>query len=283
MQLAKRKLGEPKPAEKTIVYIIILFALFVSLAPFYIMFVSSTNSNVDILSLPPKMSVGNHLMKNWQLLNEKVDILRVFSNSVFVSFIYTTLTIFLSAVSGYAISKYNFKGKNIIFSLILVTIMLPGQVMYVPLFQMMNNLGWANSYQAIILPGLANAFGLFLMRQNMMGFPDSLIESARIDGYGEISIFFKIVLPNMKPALGALGIYIFSSSWNSFMWPLIILSTKNMYTLPVALSVLNGVSWRREYGVILLGATIATLPIIIIFLIFQKQFVSGILGGSIKE
>ncbi|MEG1686450.1 MAG: carbohydrate ABC transporter permease [Angelakisella sp.] len=121
------------------------------------------------------------------------------------------------------------------------------------------------------------------MRQNLMAFPTTLMEAARIDGYDEMQIFWRIVMPNMKPALAALGIYMFMSAWNSFMWPLIILSTKDMYTFPVALATLDGNQWRKDYGVIMLGASITTLPIMAIFLIFQKQFIAGVMGGAIKE
>lgn len=116
-----------------------------------------------------------------------------------------------------------------------------------------------------------------------MAFPTPLIEASRIDGYGEIETFFKVVLPNMKPALGALGIYMFMSMWNNFMWPLIILGTKNMYNFPVALAMLDGVVWRKDYGVVMLATTVATLPIMIIFIVFQKQFVAGVMGGAVKE
>lgn len=116
----------------------------------------------------------------------------------------------------------------------------------------------------------------------MTSFPDSLVESARIDGYGEFAIFFRIVMPNMKPALGALGIYNFLSQWGSFMWPLIILSTKDMYTFPVALASLDGLMYK-DYGMMMLGASISTIPILIMFLLFQKQFISGLMGGALKE
>ena len=121
------------------------------------------------------------------------------------------------------------------------------------------------------------------MRQNMLAFPTSLIEAARIDGCGEIGIFLKVVLPSQKPAIGALGIYMFMSMWNNFMWPLIILSTKSMYNFPVALAMLDGVAWRKDYGVVMLATVCAVLPIMIIFLIFQKQFVAGVMGGAVKE
>ncbi|MBE5967169.1 MAG: carbohydrate ABC transporter permease [Lachnospiraceae bacterium] len=130
---------------------------------------------------------------------------------------------------------------------------------------------------------LANSFGVFLMRQNMLSFPTALIEAARIDGSTETRTFFKIILPNVKPALGALVIYMFTSMWNNFMWPLIILGSKTKYTFPVALAMLDGNPTNKNYAVIMLATSIATLPILIIFLIFQKQFVAGVMGGSVKE
>ncbi|HML37916.1 MAG TPA: carbohydrate ABC transporter permease, partial [Bacillota bacterium] len=207
---------------------------------------------------------------------------RVVFNSVFISVVYTLLTLVLDSLAGYALAKFHFKGRNLIFALIMGTMMIPAQVLYIPQFTMMTSIGWANKYRAVIIPALANAFGIFLMRQNMMSFPTSLIESARIDGFNEFSIFFRIVLPNMKPALGALGIYNFMSQWGNFMWPLIILSTEDMYTLPVALASLNGLMYK-DYGMMMLGASIATIPVIVMFLSFQKQFISGLMGGAIKE
>lgn len=268
---------------KAFTYVFLTIAVFVSLFPFYFMFVSATNTNAQILSASPKLTLGTNLLVNFKNLNEKLSLGRVFLNSMIMTVSYTGLAILLHSMAGYALSKFDFKGKGLIFGVIMITMMIPGQVMYVPLFTLMNKIGWADSYQAVVLPGLANAFGIFLMRQNMLSFPTSLVEAARIDGYGEVGIFFKVVMPNMKPAVGALGIYMFMSMWNSFMWPLIILGTKKMYNFPVALAMLDGVAWRKDYGVVMLATAFATLPILLIFLIFQKQFVAGIMGGAVKE
>jgi len=267
---------------KVLSYLFLGVVILLSLFPFYLMFISSTHTTGEILSLPPKLGIGTNLVTNMRNLNEKMNILRVVANSLIISLSYTFLTLILDSLAGYTLAKFEFKGKKLFFMLIFITIMIPSQVMLIPLFNMMNFIGWQNSFQAVIVPSLANAFGIFLMRQNMMSFPNSLIEAARIDGCGELSIFTRIVLPTMKPALGALGIYNFMSQWGSFMWPLIILSTRDKYTLPIALAALNGLQ-RRDYGVIMLGSTIATIPIMIIFLIFQKQFVAGLMGGAVKE
>ena len=204
-------------------------------------------------------------------------------NSVFISVVYTLLAVLLFSAAGYALAKYEFKGKNLIFAFIMGSMMIPAVVMYVPLFEMMIKLQMTDTYSSVILPMLANAFGIFLMRQNMLEFPTALIEAGRIDGLSETSIFFRIVLPNVKPAIGALVIYMFTSMWNNFMWPLIVLGSEEKYTLPIALAMLDGNPTNKYYAVILLAASIATIPILLIFMVFQKQFVQGVMGGAVKE
>lgn len=280
MKLAKAR--DASPLTKIIIYAFLIIAVLVSLFPFYVMFVSSTLTTGEILSSPPKLTFGTNLAENFANLKEKVNIGRVVANSLFITVVSTILTIIFSSMAGYGLAKFNFKGKELIFALIMGTMMIPAEVLYIPRFTMMTKIGWANTYRAIIIPGLANAFGIFLMRQNMMSFPTSLIEAARIDGCGELEIFFRIVMPNMKPALAALGIYTFMGQWGNFMWPLIILSSKDMYTLPVALASLDGLMYK-DYGMMMLGATISVIPILIMFLIFQKQFISGLMGGAVKE
>lgn len=266
---------------KIVTYTLLFAVVLISLFPFYMMFVSSTLSNKEILTERPRLIFGSNLANNYKNFNDRFNVMKILFNSIFITITYTVLSLLLHSMAGYALAKFEFKGKNLIFSIILITLMIPLQVLLIPLFKMMNTIGWQNSYQAVIVPSIANAFGIFLMRQNMISFPDSLIEAARIDGSGEFAIFFKIVLPTMRPAIGALGIYNFMAQWGNFMWPLIILSTKDKYTLPVALAALEGLQ-RKDFGVIMFGSTIATIPIMIIFLIFQRQFISGMLGGSVK-
>jgi len=263
-------------------YSIIIIGVIVSLFPFYWMFIGATNSSADIFSFPPKMIPGKSFMKNLTALNEQIDLQKVIFNSFFVAITYTIFTLTISSIAGYAFAKFEFKGRNYLFGAILLTMMLPGQATMIPLFDIMKTFGWLNSYKAVIIPGIANAFGIFLMRQNMLKVPDSLIEAARIDGCGEFAIFYKIVLPTMRPSIAALGIYMFMFQWGNFMWQLIVLNDSSMKTLPVALSSLVGLS-RVDYGQVLLGASLSTLPVIAIFLILQKQFISGILGGALKE
>lgn len=266
---------------KSIVYFIVILGAVLSLFPFYVMITSATMKSGDVFQLPPKLGFGTNLVDNFNNLKENVMINRAIFNSFFVSLVYTFLSVLLCSMAGYALAKFDFKGKNIMFAVIMGTAMLPFQAMVVPLFNMMNKFGWINSYQAVIFPFLANIFGIFLMRQNIISFPTSIIESARIDGCGEFGIFFKVVVPSVKPAISVLSVYMFMGQWNKFMWPLIVLRTRNMYTLPVTLSTLPGVS-KMDYGQIMLGAFISVLPILILFLLFQDYFEKGLLGGAVK-
>lgn len=269
--------------KKILTYALLIIAVIISLFPFYFMFVSGTNSNAEILTAKPALFFGKHLFGNLAQLDKKINILRIIRNSLFITVTYTALALLFHSMAGYALVKYNFKGRAVIFGIFMITMMIPQQVLYIPLFTLMNKLELTNTFTAVITPALANAFGVFLMRQNMMNFPTSIIEAARIDGSGEFGTFFKVVLPNMKPALGALGIYMFMGMWNSFMWPLIVLSSKRKYNFPVALATLDGNTWQKDYGVIMLATCIAVLPIMIIFIICQKQFISGLMGGAVKE
>ncbi len=160
--------------------------------------------------------------------------------------------------------------------------MVPTQVMLVPMFIIMMNFGWIDSYLALIVPFMVTPFGVFLMRQQMMSFPTDLIESGRIDGCRELGIFFRIVLPTMKPACAALGIITFMQQWGNFIWPLVVVNSREMFTLPLLLSMMVQPGQTVQYGAVMSGAVIGLIPMLILFLFFQKHFVSGVFGGSVK-
>jgi len=200
---------------------------------------------------------------------------------VLVAVIYTAFSVVVSVMCGYGLATYRFRGRGVLLGAILVTMMIPMQVLLVPLFQMMASLGWIDSYQVLIVPFLANALGIFLMRQGFLDFPVTLIEAARIDGASELRTFYRIVIPVARPQIAALIIYTFISQWNSFIWPLLMLNTEANYTIPVALNTMIGLS-RVDYSGLMLGSLLATLPLFILFLVFQKQFVAGLLGGAVK-
>ena len=268
--------------KKSIIYTLFTLGVILSIFPFYWMLVGSTIPSGKLLSVPPNLLPGNFLLENAKTLNESLNLPRVMWNSLFISILSTVLSVLFCTMAGYAFAKFKFKGREPLFFIILCTLMIPFQVTLIPLFEIMVWLDWLNTYQAIILPSLASPFAIFLMRQNMISIPDSILEAARMDGAGEFKIFFKIVVPTMKPALAAVSIFIFMSQWNSLLWPLITLNSKEMFTLPVALSSLIGLA-RIDYGQLMLGTSLSVIPILVLFLIFQKNFISGILGGSVKE
>ncbi|MGG1676958.1 carbohydrate ABC transporter permease [Neobacillus sp. NRS-1170] len=264
------------------IYSLLIVGVILSIGPFYWMLVGSTLPSGDIFHLPPKLLPGDYLAKNFQSLNESLGIAKIFWNSLFIALVYTFVSTLISAMAGYAFAKFQFKGKKVFFFIILCTLMIPSQVTLIPLFEMMVSFNWLNTYQAIILPTLASPFAIYLMRQNMKAVPDSIIEASRVDGAGELRIFFTVILPVTRPALAAVSIFLFMSQWNSLLWPLITMNSKEMFTLPVALSSLIGMA-RIDYGQLMLGTTLSTIPIMIFFLLLQRHFISGILGGSVKE
>lgn len=262
-------------------YALLAAGVVVSLVPFYWMAVAATHETSELFRSPPPFFPGGELTRNLSRLESEHGFARVMANSVGIAAVYTVLSGLISAMCGYGLAKYRFRGRGLLLGVILATMMIPMQVLLVPLFQMMANLGWTDTYQAVILPFLANAFGIFLMRQAFLGFPDELIESARMDGAGDLRIFYRIVLPGVRPQLGALVIFTFMTQWNSFIWPLLMLNTEDKYTVPIALNTMIGLS-RVDYSGLMLGSFIATLPIMIVFFVFQRQFIAGLLGGAVK-
>ena len=226
--------------------------------------------------------VWDKLTSNYRNLWKAVPYNRYFINSVFIATASTLLTLFFCSLGGYAFAKYEFRGKKILFGILLASMMVPFQVLLVPLFGLMYDIGWLNSYKAIIIPFSVGAFGIFLMRQFIVTIPSELIDAARIDGCSEFGIYYRIILPIIKPALGALTIYTFLGSWNGYLWPLIILRDEAKYTLPIGLANLISI-YRQDYGMLMAGTLLSILPIVILFLAMQREFVQGITLGGVKE
>lgn len=263
------------------VYALLVGAGILALVPFLWMVIASTHRTSDLFVTPLPLLPGGEFWQNLGRLQESIGFGQVMLNSVLVAVIYTAFSVVVSVMCGYGLATYRFRGRGVLLGAILVTMMIPMQVLLVPLFQMMASLGWIDSYQALIVPFLANAFGIFLMRQGFLDFPTTLIEAARIDGASELRTFYRIVLPVARPQIAALIIYTFISQWNSFIWPLLMLNTEDKHTIPVALNTMIGLS-RVDYSGLMLGSLLATLPLFILFLVFQKQFVAGLLGGAVK-
>ena len=268
--------------KQLLIYALLIIGTVLSLGPFYWMIVGATNPSGDILSFPPKLIPGDHLMENLTNLMSSTNIFQALLNSSLIAVIFVVLSLLICSTAGYVFAKFRFRGRNLIFAAFLISMMIPYQATIIPLFQVFSGIDLINTYWAVLLPQLCYPFAIFLMRQNMQAIPDSLIEASRVDGAGEFYIFFKIILPTMKPALAAVAIFLFTFQWNNFMWPLIVLTTENNYTLPVALSTLAGFN-SIDYGQLMLGTIISIIPVAIVFFLLQKHFVSGILGGAVKE
>jgi multiple sugar transport system permease protein len=206
-----------------------------------------------------------------------------FLNSFFLASVNTCFNLFFDSLAGYAFAKRDFPGRNFLFWTLICTMMVPGQVVLVPLFLMMINLGLYDSFLAIILPSIAGVFGIFLMKQYIQSMPTGLEEAARIDGCSEFGIFIKIILPLCKPVLAVLGIFVFVGNWNNFLWPMIVLKSQNHYTLQVGLSILQQLQEHEvHYGIQMAGAVVAAAPILCVFLFLQKYFIKGLTIGGVK-
>lgn len=253
------------------------------LLPIFWMVVSATRPDNQILSIPPTLIPGDFLPQNWAVLNNDTNFIRVMFNSVGIAIIFTALATLISAMGGYAFAKFRFPGRTTLFLMVVATLTIPYAVVVIPQYILVaRDLQLTNNWWAVILPGLANALGIFFMRQNMLSVPSDLLEAARIDGAGELRIFAQIVLPIMKPALAAVAIVLFLFQWNDFLWPLLVMTSRDAYTIPVALGTLVGLT-RVSWGGIMIGTAIATLPFLILFLFLQRYFVAGITAGAIKD
>ncbi|MFG1922755.1 carbohydrate ABC transporter permease [Cryptosporangium sp. NPDC048952] len=261
---------------------LIALGALIMVAPFVWLVIATTHTTGDIFSTPPHLLPGSAFWDNLRGLFTEHQFGAAIRNSVLVSTISTVLGVIICSSAGYAFAKFTFRGRGLLFGVILASMTLPSQVTLVPLFKIMVSAGWLNTYPALILPNLAVPFGIFLMRQSMYAVPDELIHAARVDGAGELRIFFGIVLPVMKPALSALAIFLFLGQWNDFVYPLTVLRTQDAYTIPVALASLQGVS-STDYGQLLTGTFLSVVPVLILFLFLQRQFVAGLLAGSVKQ
>ena len=211
-------------------------------------------------------------------------LLRNLFNSVFIATSTTALGVFSSSLAGFAFAKLEFPGKRWLFLVMLGTLMVPGLVGLLPAFVIISRLGWVDTYQAVIVPGVASAFGIFFMRQYIQSIPDELLDAARIDGlpnYG-FGLYWRVVLPLIRPALATLSIIGFMGSWNNFLWPLMVLRSDTMYTIVLAVAALPSSQFNTPYGPIMAGTTLTVAPLVVLFLLFQRQFVAGVMRAGLK-
>lgn len=275
-----RGVGESKLYAFWINALLVLIAL-LSLAPLAWMVSVSFMPAGDASRFPPPLLPSSSTLDNYRDLFERIGMGRYFGNSLLVSGAITALSLLVNTMAGYAFAKLRFAGRERIFRVLLAALVIPAQVVMLPLFLMMKQLGLVNSYAGVVVPALATVFGIFLVRQYARTIPEELLEAARIDGAGELRIFWQIVLPMLKPVLVTLAIFTFMASWNDFMWPLIVLTDQDNYTLPVALASLSR-EHIQDVEMMMAGAVITVLPVLLLFLMLQRYYIQGLLLGGVK-
>lgn len=265
-------------------YFLLCAMAFSMLYPFFAMLNLSFADNADFFSNPGHFVHLDLTLENYRRLFADIPIFQYFLNSLIVALAATAGQVIFSALAGYAFARFNFSGRDAVFLIILITMMIPPQVNIIPLFFMMRELHLINTYPALILPAMFGGFGIFMMRQYFLAFPKDLEEAARIDGCNYFQTFIKVVLPLALPVVATLAIFTFVTTWNSFMWPLISTNTEALRTLPVGLAIYKG-SFREltQWGELLACSTICTIPVILVFILGKRYFINDILLGGVKE
>jgi multiple sugar transport system permease protein len=265
-----------------LVYGVLVITTGISLFPLYWLLLTAFTPTESSIKLPPDLIPLNASLVNFErLFTRAPQVWNWAANSLIIALSVTAFHILFDTLSGYAFAKKRFPGRKILFGLIISTLLIPPQVTLVPLYLLVRQYGLINNVWGVILPGFADVFGIFLMRQYIQTLPSELEEAARIDGCSEPGIFWRIILPLSKPAIAALAIFAFVRSWNAFLWPLIVLQKTSTYTLPVGVASLQE-EFVIDYGIIFAGAALAAVPMIIFFLLFQRYFIEGVRLGALK-
>lgn len=254
-----------------------------SLFPFYWLFVMSTATTADMFRFPPRLVPGDQLWVNIGKVLDNVGFFQSFANSLIVAALHTAIVLFFCSLAGFAFAKFSFPAKNFLFFFLLATMMVPQQLGLIPQFILMQKLGWINELKALIIPGAANAFGIFWMRQySQTVIHDELINAGRIDGCNSFDLYWRVSLPILRPALATLGIITFLQSWNDYLWPLVVISVQQKFTLQMLIASMNGV-YSTDYSMVMAATLMATVPLIVVFAMFSRQFIAGLMQGSVKD
>lgn len=261
--------------------IILLLLALITIIPFIWMLLSSFAPNSEIVKIGGSLFPMPSTLQNYTSIQEKFDFFRLFLNSLFIASLTTVITIYTSALIGFLFAKFEFRGKNILFGVVMSTMMLPWAVTIIPKYEMMVSFGWLDTYKALIIPSMISGFGIFLFRQSVSSISDELIEAAKVDGASDYYIFHKIVLPMSRNTIASLAIFQFLWSWEDFLWPYLMINTQSKQLLSVGLRQFNG-QYGTDYGGLFAATAISIIPIIIVYLIFQKRFIQGIASGSGK-
>lgn len=266
---------------RVIINLIILIGVAFTIFPYLYMISGAFKTNSELYTLPISVWPPHPILKNFSDLFSTFPFWRWYLNTLVLAVFQSALSVFLSSLAGFAFAKYDFRFRNTLFVIMLFTLMLPGQILLLPQFIEVSAFGWYNSYAAVIVPGAVGAFGIFLMRQYAMSLPGELLDAARIDGATEFTIFWRVALPMLAPAVSVLAILAFNGAWNNFIWPLLVLSRESMFVLNLGLSTILG-PYNYQYGILLAGATLASIPLVIVFLFFQRQLTEAVASGAFK-
>lgn len=265
-----------------LIYSVLITVSAFMILPFIWMVSTSLKPADEIFAIPPIIFSPNSTLNAYRYLHEQYNILGIVRNTFVIAFGATILRLFFCALGGYGFAKFKFPGQGALFAFLLGTMVIPGAVTLVPVYIIMRDLKWIDTFWPLIIPSAANAFGIFFMRQYIMSVSNELMDAARIDGAGEFTIFWRIILPIIAPGLTSLGLIFFMGSWNDFLGPLIYLKSPENFTLPLIIRSLVGPVGRTVYDVQMAASVISLIPLLIIFLIFQRRFVEGITAGAIK-
>jgi multiple sugar transport system permease protein len=270
-----RKIG------RNILYVLFSAVAFVFMLPFFLMLSNAFKTSAEILRIPPTLIPRDPSFDSFRTVIDEAPYFRWFGNSLFVSITVTVLVLFTCSLAGYIFAKFAFPGRDAIFIVLLMTMMVPFPVLLIPSYLVVNELGLINSLWALIVPTMVSAFGIFLMRQFIAGIPNDLIEAARLDGASEWAIYARIIVPLVRAPMAALGIFTFLAAWNDYLWPLIVINDLEKSTLPLALTFFNDQHAQR-YDLVMAAAAMAVIPVIIVFVIFQRQIVNALVLAGLK-
>ena len=278
-----RSLAAPRLVPALLTYGILAFGAAVMMLPFAWMILSSLMSAREVMARPITWFPSALRFGNYSALADAIPLGRMYLNSTVVTVAATLGILLTSSLAGYGFAKFRFPGRDLLFVLVLATLMIPFFVVLIPVFYIVSKLGWVDTYPGLIVPNLVTAFGIFLMRQYMLSLPDELLDAARVDGESEFGIYWRHVLPLSTPALGALGILAFVFHWNNFLWPLVVARSEEMWTIPVGLNSLRVYASSPELiNLQMAGAALAILPVVLVFLLLQRYFIQGIALTGMK-
>jgi multiple sugar transport system permease protein len=266
---------------ESVLIVVFTVVTIIFVMPLVMMLLSSFKSTAEILRVPPTLLPQAPTLDSFRTVLSEAPYGLWYRNSLVVATAVTAIALFTSSVGGYIFAKFEFPLKQPLFVLILITLMIPFPVLLIPNYIIANRLGVLNSLWALVLPGMVSAFGIFLIRQFAAGIPRDLIEAARLDGASEWAIFSRIVLPLLRPALAALGVFTFLASWNDYLWPLVAINDLDKSTLPLALTFFNSVHSTR-YDLVMAAATMAVVPVLVVFLIFQRHIVKALVLAGMR-